>query len=75
MTGLDMAKLLSEGGNLKNYWTYKGSLTTPACSEGLRWWVSGKIMTVTQAQMNSLLNVSDFSSRGQQKINAHAVGV
>lgn len=72
---LDIAQLLSEGGSLKNFWTYEDSLTTPPCSEGLRWWVSGKTMTVSQAQMDALLGVSDFSARGTQKITAQAVGL
>lgn len=75
MSALSVAAALSEGGDLKSYWTYKGSLTTPVCSEGLRWWVSGKTMTVSQAQMDGILAASDFSARGVQKIKSHNVGV
>ncbi|KAF8849312.1 carbonic anhydrase [Acephala macrosclerotiorum] len=51
---VDMSLVLSGVGDLESYWTYKGSLTTPACTEGLRY---------------------GFSSKGVQKINAHALSV
>lgn len=71
---LDMSLLISEVKNLGKYWTYSGSLTTPPCTEGLRWWVSATKLTVSQTQLDELLAVSEFSSRGVQTIKAHNVG-
>jgi carbonic anhydrase len=70
-----MGLALSECGGLSSYWTYKGSLTTPPCSEGLRWWVSGGVMGVSAAQMGELEKVSGFSSRGVQGIQAQSLDV
>ena len=70
-----MPLALKEVGNLKNFWTYKGSLTTPPCSEGLRWWVAGKVLEVSDAQMQALLGVSTYSARVEQMVWNHAIGV
>ncbi|PBP15418.1 carbonic anhydrase [Diplocarpon rosae] len=64
----DMSKLLAEGNNLKDYWSYEGSLTTPDCAEGKRWWVSGKTVTISQVQLDNLLKVSAPSARKTQQI-------
>lgn len=61
---------IKEAGGLKNYVTYEGSLTTPACTEGLRWFVSKDILRVSQAQMDALLasNGGRYSARPVQKV-------
>ncbi|PBP16573.1 carbonic anhydrase [Diplocarpon rosae] len=64
----DMSKLLAEGNGLKDYWSYEGSLTTPDCAEGKRWWVSGKTVTLSQVQLDNLLQVSAPSARKTQQI-------
>lgn len=69
-----MSLAVKEGGNFKSYWTYRGSLTTPPCTEGKRWWVSGKSLTISQEQMDELMLISDESAREVQRIQAHAVG-
>tara|TARA_R110002060_G_scaffold36437_1_gene47431 strand:+ start:122 stop:814 length:693 start_codon:yes stop_codon:yes gene_type:complete len=71
---MDMRKALTDSGNFKKYWTYRGSLTTPPCTEGKRWWVSGQSLTVSQEQMAELLLISEDSARDVQKIQAHGVG-
>ncbi|KAI6715613.1 hypothetical protein JHW43_001815 [Diplocarpon mali] len=74
MESIDMSLALQEGGNLESYWTYRGSLTTPPCTEGKRWWVSGKNIQMSQEQLDELLSVSADSSRETQEINEHDVG-
>ncbi|KAK0108079.1 hypothetical protein ONS95_002900 [Cadophora gregata] len=71
---LDVSKALTDSGNMKNFWTYKGSLTTPACTEGKRWWVSGQSLTVSKEQMAELMLISETSARDVQTIQEHGVG-
>ena len=65
-----------EAGEFENYWTYEGSLTTPPCTEGLRWFVSKEVQTVSKMQMEGLmaLNGRKWSARvlmpvKEQKVN------
>jgi carbonic anhydrase len=73
--GLNMYLAIKEAGGLKNYYTYSGSLTTPACTEGIRWFVSNDKVTVTQQQMNALLqsNGGRYSARNVQRIGDQKV--
>ncbi|CZT53071.1 related to carbonic anhydrase precursor [Rhynchosporium secalis] len=75
LVGLDMSLAIKEVGGLEKFWTYKGSLTTPPCSEGLRWWVSGDFLQVSDVQMRTLLGVSVYSARVEQMVWNHAIGV
>ena len=71
---LNMYLDIKEGGYLKNYWSYEGSLTTPPCDEGLRWFVSKDVMTVSKAQFKVLQRTSGglFSARDiQERKNQH----
>lgn len=43
--GLDMSKL----------WHYDGSLTTPGCNEGVKWWVLEEPVIITQAQLDAFV--------------------
>lgn len=57
------------------YWTYSGSLTTPPCSEGVRWFVVEEKFVLGDGQLQELLGVSRFSARRVQRIWRHGVGV
>ncbi|KAK4498758.1 hypothetical protein PRZ48_009268 [Zasmidium cellare] len=59
----------------KDYWTYRGSLTLPACTEGFRWFVSGKIETLDPSQLLRLNAASAFSVRALQRIQDQQVNV
>jgi len=37
--------------DLTRYWTFKGSLTTPPCTEGLRWTVLKQVQPISKAQL------------------------
>lgn len=65
-------KLVEERGR---YWTYSGSLTTPPCSEGVRWFVVEEKFVLGDAQLQELLGVSRFSARRVQRVWRHGVGV
>ncbi|KAI9047232.1 hypothetical protein LZ554_008686 [Drepanopeziza brunnea f. sp. 'monogermtubi'] len=73
MESVNMVQALEEVDHVRKFWTYKGSLTTPPCGEGLRWWVAEDVMQVSDAQMQSLLGVSLYSSRIEQSVWRHDV--
>lgn len=73
---LNMYLDIKEAGLLKNYWTYQGSLTTPMCNEGLRWFVSQDTLKVSKAQYKALLRTTggfwsarDIQERKDQHVN------
>lgn len=70
---LDMMLAISEVGGVQNYWTYSGSLTTPPCSEGLRWFVPAQPLMVSQEQMVAMLESGRFSHRVEQRVWNQAV--
>ena len=66
---------IDEAGGVKEYWTYQGSLTTPPCSEGLRWFVSAQSLLVNKEQMVALLESGRFSNRVEQMLWEQNVNV
>lgn len=70
---LDLSKILGSVSNLKDFWTYEGSLTTPPCTEGKRWFVSSQVMRVSNAQLKMILGASSFGSRGTQELWDHNI--
>lgn len=47
----------STGGVLENYYSYEGSLTTPPCSEGVRWFVAKDVITVSNESLKKLRSI------------------
>lgn len=66
---------IEEVSSVKEYWTYRGSLTTPPCSEGLRWFVPKDSLKVSVEQMVKLLGASRFSHRVEQTVLLHQINV
>jgi carbonic anhydrase len=66
---------IDEVGGVQEFWTYKGSLTTPPCSEGLRWFVPKQELMVSEAQMVEILAASRFSHRVTQPVWLHDINL
>ncbi|KAJ6256164.1 hypothetical protein Dda_8999 [Drechslerella dactyloides] len=67
--------VLAEVGWFHEFWTYKGSLTSPPCTEGIRWFVARNVLYVGDKQMQDILFHSKFASRETQEIWRHQVNV
>jgi carbonic anhydrase len=52
----------------RGYFTYAGSLTTPPCSEGVRWVVLKEPMTATREQIEALRGEVEPNARPLQKL-------
>lgn len=68
---LSTAKLLPKE---KSYYRFNGSLTTPPCTEGVRWFVLKNTIEASQAQIDKFHNVMGTdTNRPIQPINARIV--
>jgi carbonic anhydrase len=57
-----------------DYYRYNGSLTTPPCSEGVRWIVMKAPMTVSREQISAFTSTLGFANnRPIQAVNARSV--
>ena len=57
----------------KAYYRYNGSLTTPPCTEGVRWYVLKEVMTVSKKRRDVFNKLIGDDARGPQPINARPV--
>jgi carbonic anhydrase len=53
--------------------TYQGSLTTPPCSEGVTWMLSGEALTVEQEIVDDFGAIFEFNNRPTQPVNDRAL--
>jgi carbonic anhydrase len=56
-----------------DYYRYEGSLTTPPCTEGLRWYVYPTVGTVSPEQIDNYIELIGADARNTQPINARMV--
>jgi carbonic anhydrase len=69
--GLNVTQLLPAD---KDYYRFNGSLTTPPCSEGVRWLVMKKPAPVSKAQVEKFTKTLGFANnRPIQAVNARPV--
>ena len=70
-TGLSVSQLLPKE---RDYYRFNGSLTTPPCSEGVRWFVIKKPVTASNAQIEQFSKAIGFANnRPIQSTNARSV--
>ena len=57
----------------RDYYRYNGSLTTPPCSEGVRWYVMKQVKTISRKRRDRFNELIGDDARGPQPINARPV--
>jgi carbonic anhydrase len=57
----------------RNYYTYTGSLTTPPCSQGLKWIILKEKMAVSSSQLNAFEERHGINARPIQPLNGRIV--
>jgi len=57
----------------KEYYRYTGSLTTPPCSEGVRWFVFKEVLELSQEQLKRFEELMGKNNRPVQPVNARRV--
>lgn len=73
VTSFDTAALLPSTG--RRFYTYGGSLTTPPCSEGVRWYVLKDPVEASVAQLRQFRGVIESNSRPVQPRNGRVVRI
>ena len=64
-----IADMVNPGGLLpadRGYWTYMGSLTTPPCTEGVRWFVFQQQVSLSRDQLRAFANLYKVNTRPMQ---------
>jgi carbonic anhydrase len=64
-----IAEMVNPGGLLpadRGYWTYTGSLTTPPCTEGVRWFVFEQELGLSRDQLRAFTAIYKMNSRPLQ---------
>lgn len=69
-TQIDVNQLLPQD---KNYYAFEGSLTTPPCSEGVRWMVLKQPMSISAQQLAQYQAVYPENARPLQALNDRKV--
>ena len=59
--------------NYDSYYRYSGSLTTPPCTEGVRWYILKTAETVSPEQAANFVRWIGEDARGPQPLNARVV--
>ncbi|KAK1961155.1 carbonic anhydrase, partial [Colletotrichum sublineola] len=70
---VDHTKALDSVLRVLEFWEYQGSLTTPPCGEGIRWFIARPVMPMSMGQMRVILGASTYSARPEQAVWQHNV--
>jgi carbonic anhydrase len=57
----------------RSYWAFMGSLTTPPCSEGVRWQVLRTPVELSRAQLAAFRKLYPMNARPVQPLNGRKV--
>jgi len=72
----NITEMVNSGGLLpddKGYWTFTGSLSTPPCTEGVRWFVFEQEMTVSRSQLRDFSAIFKLNSRPIQELHGRRI--
>jgi carbonic anhydrase len=70
---LDLTSALESVQFFNEFWTYQGSLTSPPCTEGIRWFVARQTLYTSVEQMQAILGASTYSARAEQGVWQHRI--
>jgi carbonic anhydrase len=71
-----LAEPVNAGGFLpgdRGYWTFMGSLTTPPCTEGVRWFVMEQNLSLSREQVRQFSGMFRMSSRPLQDTHGRKI--
>ena len=69
-------EMVNPGGLLppdRSYWTYTGSLTTPPCTEGVRWFLFQQPLTLSRTQLRTYSALFRMNTRPLQDANGRQI--
>jgi carbonic anhydrase len=57
----------------RGYWTFMGSLTTPPCTEGVRWFVFEQELSLSRDQLRAFVALFRMNTRGLQDAHGRRI--
>jgi carbonic anhydrase len=72
----NVTEMVSPGGLLPadpGYWTYTGSLSTPPCTEGVRWFIFEQELTLSRDQLRAFAAIFKVNSRPVQDAHGRRI--
>jgi carbonic anhydrase len=75
-TSEKVQEMVSAGGLLpldRGYWTFMGSLTTPPCTEGVRWFVFEQELSLDRNQLRTFEALFRMNTRGLQEAHGRRI--
>ena len=69
---LNIANLLPSN---RRYYSYAGSLTTPPCTEGVRWHVLSSVLQLSTTQLQAFKALYPMNARPVQPLNGRSIQV